>query len=84
MFDPTAVVRIRIKLEVSGEDISTLTMDWLRPSETSMIFYQVLQRRAKNDDYGYIPTKTSYVVFLINAVGQRFANALMREVKQNI
>jgi len=39
MFDPTAVVRIRIKLEVSGEDISTPKMEWLRPSETSVVFF---------------------------------------------
>jgi len=52
MFDPTAVVRIRIKLEVSGEDISTLKMELLRPSETSMIiFTRFLQRHAKNYDY---------------------------------
>ena len=83
MFDPTAVVRIRIKLEVYGEDISTLKMEWRRPSEKSMIFFnQVLQRHAKNDDYVYIPSRTSYAVLLINAVVQRFAIALKRQIRQ--
>jgi len=39
-----------------------------------IFFYQIIQRHAKNDDYGYIPTKTSYAVFLISAVGQSLAN----------
>jgi len=52
------------------------------PPKRQLFFYQVLQRHAKNDDYEYIPTRTSCAVFLINAVGQRFASALKREVRQ--